>query len=170
MNVHKFTDLAFLFSHWMPDNIRSPHKQESIAFILRDWIFNDHVAVLLSVAKALIAAGHDIKFFAFDEDSDAKFIHSAASLGPVYCWKPTEMTIEKYLFELAKCKLVISSRAHGAIVSACLGIPVCCVCIEPKLQQVAMMLVNSARIIKEPFKLEEILRQIENTFERTSGA
>lgn len=159
--IHKSSDLAFLSSQWMPANLTKSNKAESIAFILRDWAFNDSVSILLSVARELIAGGHSIKFFAFDERSDNNFIQLASAFGPVYCWKPIEMSIADYLSELAKCKLAISSRAHGAIVSACLGIPVCCVCIEPKLEQVALMLNNAARVVREPFKKSEIVKLID---------
>lgn len=160
-NIYKSTDLAFLSSHWMPTNIRKSSPQEAIGFVLRDWLFDNNVSVMLEVAKELLSRGQEVKFFALDEDSDAQFITSASSLGPVYVWNPVENTMENYLSELATCKLMISSRAHGAIVSACLGIPVCCVCIEPKLEQVAMMLNNSARTIRKPFKKEEALKEIE---------
>lgn len=164
-NIYKASDLAFLFNHWMPSAIRVPEKRESIGFILRDWIFNDHVAVLMQVAKQLLDTGYEVKFFALDETSDAKYIKSAAALGPVFPWRPDEIAIEDYLSALMTCKLVISSRAHGAIVSACLGIPVLCVCIEPKLAQVAAMLSNSARVVKEPFNKDEILKYIDRTLQ-----
>jgi polysaccharide pyruvyl transferase WcaK-like protein len=164
-NVYKSSDLAFLWKYWMPTDLKKTQEQESSGFILRDWVFSDNVSIMLSVAKALLDSGHQVKFFALDEDSDTKFIQSASAFGPVYCWNPVEMTIQTYLSEFKKCKLVISSRAHGAIVSACLGIPVCCVCIEPKLEQVAKMLSNSAQAITEPFKKEEILRRIEDVLQ-----
>jgi polysaccharide pyruvyl transferase WcaK-like protein len=164
-SIYKSSDLAFLFHHWMPAQIKKTAEPASIGFILRDWAFNSHVAVVLEVAKTLQAQGHRVRFFALDEDSDAKFIQSANAISPVYCWKPTEMTVAGFLSELSACKLIISSRAHGAIVAACLGIPVCCVCIEPKLHQIAAMLNTSARPIREPFTTENILNKITDTLE-----
>lgn len=162
-NIIKSSDLAFLVDYWMPSGIVTSNNREAIGFILRDWVFNDNVTVMLSVAKALISKGHDVKFFAFDEDADQNFIKAAALLGQVYCWNPNNTSLEKYLSELKNCELVVSSRAHGVIVSACLGIPVCCVCIEPKLEQVARMLNNSARTINQPFNTEKIVGIVENT-------
>jgi polysaccharide pyruvyl transferase WcaK-like protein len=167
-NIYKSSDLAFLYDRWMPATIIKPAKPESIAFILRDWAFDNNVSILLSVAKALLSRGHHIKFFAFDEDSDSDFIRSAACVAPVCTWEPTKMTMEEYLSELSTCKLVVSSRAHGAIVSACLGIPVCCVCIEPKLEQIASMLSHSARRINKPFHVNDILNQIESALRNLS--
>ncbi len=164
-NIYRASDLAFLVDHWMPATLPIPQKKESIGFILRDWAFNDHVSILTNVAKKLRDDGYDVKFFALDETSDLKFIESVSAWGSVYCWRPSEMTLENYLSELMTCKLVISSRAHGAILSACLGIPVCCVCIEPKLFQVAAMLKNSARLITEPFDEHEIITQIHHTLD-----
>jgi polysaccharide pyruvyl transferase WcaK-like protein len=150
----------------MPANLTKANKGQSIGFILRDWVFNDSLVILLSVARELIAAGHDIKFFALDERSDQTFIESASAIAPVHSWSPMETTLKDYLLELGKCKLVISSRAHGAIVSACLGIPVCCVCIEPKLEQVALMLNKGSRAVREPFIKDEIIRLVEEMIEQ----
>lgn len=166
-NIHKASDLAFLFNYWMPC-IPAPQKKESIGFILRDWAFNDHVAVLTKVAKHLSNTGHSVKFFALDETSDTKYIKLAGSIGPVYTWRPEEVTLEHYLSELMTCQLVVSSRAHGAIVPACLGIPVLCVCIEPKLTQVATMLKNSAYVVNAPFIKDEILKNIDQALQKSS--
>lgn len=164
-SIYKSSDLAFLFTYWMPTHLKRPDRRDSIGFILRDWIFDDSVAALLMVAKELRFTGHDIKFFALDERADTNFVQEAAKIAPVHCWKPDEMTIEDYLSELVKCKLVISSRAHGAIVSACLGIPVCCILIEPKLRQVAQMLKNSAQTVEAPFNKEEVLKVVKNALQ-----
>ncbi len=161
-NIHKSSDLAFLAQHWMPEDLKVARKKNSIAVILRDWAFDSHVSAFLDASTALLENGHDVKFFAFDENADKEFINAASAIGEVTVWKPAEMTITHYLSKLAECKLTISSRAHGAIVSACLAIPVCCISIEPKLEQVALMLNNGSRIIRQPFTKKEILNTIEN--------
>ena len=163
INIHKATDLAFLADHWMPGDISVSAKKESIGFILRDWTFNNHVSVLVLVAKKLHSQGHEVKFFSFDEISDSQFIKSVSSFGSTYCWRPNEIKLDCFLSELMTCQLVISSRAHGAIISTCLGIPVLCVCIEPKLTQVAAMLKDSARTIVEPFDQDKIYSYILET-------
>lgn len=158
--IHKATDLAFMDNYWRPFQIKRQVESKSIGFILRDWPSSNYVSEFLSVAKRLRSMGYEIKFFSFDERADSEYISLASEIAPVFCWKPNEMSITDFLYKLEICQLVISSRAHGAIVSACLGIPTVCIEIEPKLAQVAAMLKNSSTLISAPFQTQEILETI----------
>ena len=75
-------------------------------------------------------------------------------------WDPQQIKIENYLSELSECSIMVTSRAHGAIVSACLGIPSVCLAIEPKLEKVHKMLKNSSRLI-EPSDPNRIMAAID---------
>jgi polysaccharide pyruvyl transferase WcaK-like protein len=162
LNINMSSDLAFLNEHWNPSKISQQSNASTVGFILRDWKFNDNVTHMLEVAKELQRRGLKIKFFAFDEDSDCRFINDAKSIAAVDIWHPFKLTIEQYLNKLAECKLIVTSRAHGAIVAACLGVPQVCICIEPKLEQVAKMLKNSTELIVSPFAKERSLEVVEN--------
>jgi polysaccharide pyruvyl transferase WcaK-like protein len=165
-NIHQATDLAFLVDKWNPQHYKKIQNAQSIGLILRDWPTKNHSSVLLKVASILQSQGLEVKFFAFDSNADKQYIASVPDSSVVHIWQPEKMSIDDFIGELSKCKLVISSRAHGAIISACLGIPILCVAIEPKLARVAEMFKDSTRIIEEPFNEEEIVSIVQDSLRR----
>jgi polysaccharide pyruvyl transferase WcaK-like protein len=165
--IHQGSDLAFAPEFW---NMNQHVKQNSdaVGFVLRDWKDDRHIAPLYKTAKILKQSGKKVKLFSFDKRTDINYIKSAAAVGSVIVWDPSHMSIDYFLNEMSKCQLVVSSRAHGAIVSACLGIPAVCVAIEPKLKMVSEMLQNSATIIDESLSQEEIIQIINERLENLS--
>lgn len=166
--IYKFSDLAFLNKYWLP-GFDAPVERNAIGIILRDWEFDNNVEVIIQTAKELIAKGHKVKFFALDEDTDVDYIQMAKEIGPTFIWNPTLWTLDNYIHELSGCRLVVSSRAHGAIIPSCLGIPVCCVCIEPKLEKVVAML-KSAYAIRKPYDKDLCLKTVERAISNQSEA
>ncbi len=166
IKIHKATDLAFILDYRKLSERKKTLNSKSVGFILRDWPTGNYVSEFLAVAKKFQSTGIDVKFFSFDERADSKYISAASTVAIVHSWSPETMTVGDFLSELETCQLIISSRAHGAIVSTCLGIPTLCVGIEPKLFQVANMLQNSANLIEQPFEEGKILKTIQNALDQ----
>lgn len=162
--VHLASDLAFLHEHWTTDataHVQATGTRKIIGIILRDWIYDNHAHLekMFDVAIQLSGEGKQLKFFSFDKNSDRTFIEKFSTLFSVQVWEPDRCDLSDYLREIAACNVVVSSRAHGAIISACLGIPVLCLVIEPKLGQIAAMLAKSSLFIT-PESPEVILASI----------
>jgi len=160
--IHLGTDLAFLSRFWNRSSISSKSKDDTIGFVLRDWQYNDnaYLEVVLKVLLALQSQNRRLKVFSFDKKSDQFFIKKFSHHFPMTIWDPQQIKIEDYLSELSECSIVVTSRAHGAIVSACLGIPSLCLAIEPKLQKVHEMLKNCSRLI-EPLDPNRIMAAVD---------
>ena len=91
--------------------------------------------------------GFIIKFFSFDSFADKNFIEKFSAENSLDIWNPFSQTISSFLEKISVCQLVITSRAHGAIVSACLGIPSVCFEIEPKLVHISNLLSDSSVLV-----------------------
>jgi polysaccharide pyruvyl transferase WcaK-like protein len=149
--VHKATDLAFIDEWWNPTLQQSKKNATlTIGVVLRDWIPDNHahLNVMMDVARLLKGEGYQLKFFAFDNATDQEFIRQFSKGFPMHVWNPETMSLNSFVAELATCDLMVSSRAHGAIVATCLGIPAICLEIEPKLAAVAAMLPTSGSLVK----------------------
>jgi polysaccharide pyruvyl transferase WcaK-like protein len=149
--VHQATDIVFLQEHWNTLRERSGKaNNNAIGVVLRDWPFNDnsYLAVMLNVCRQMKARGHQLKLFALDRATDNEFINRFEKDFSISVWDPVNTSVNEFITELASCSLMISSRAHGAIVAACLGLPTICLEIEPKLAAVSAMLPSSSALVK----------------------
>ncbi len=150
--VHQATDIVFLQEHWISGSLeaKKTNNANTIGIVLRDWPFNDHahLDVMFNVSRELKARGHTLKVFAFDSATDQEFITRFAKDFPISVWDPVNMSVNDFVAELSSCSLMISSRAHGAIVAACLGIPTVCIGIEPKLAAISAMLPTSSVLVR----------------------
>ncbi|HMR81688.1 MAG TPA: polysaccharide pyruvyl transferase family protein [Niabella sp.] len=150
LNVLVATDIVFDKSLWKEFLIKKNTANKTakrIAIILRDWIMSDgynYFEDVYSVAVKLKAKGLQVEFFAFDAHTDQAYISFFTEKGiDVHTWKPEAMKLASYIALLAEQDLIITSRFHGAVVGACLGIPGICLNIEPKLEAVPEMLGES---------------------------
>lgn len=168
LNVIEATDLAFLSEFWNKYNVRKRDDAKKIGFVLRDWHYDnhDHVKILSQVADQLMMEGYDVCFFSFDRNADTFYIQHLSNKQKVYIWDAEVITMTDYLQLMASCSLMVTSRAHGAIVSACMGIPAVCIAIEPKLEKIAAMLGHSSLLIQKPFETKEVEKRIKHCFER----
>jgi polysaccharide pyruvyl transferase WcaK-like protein len=144
------SDLAFLKEFWMPpvEASISPDGNR-IGLILRDWIYdnNEHFKAIEATCLELEHKGYKVTCYALDQ-VDSQFISYFSRKFNMVCWNPDEISLESFIGELCQENLVISSRAHGALVAACLNIPSICVGIEPKLATIARMLNNSSTFLE----------------------
>jgi polysaccharide pyruvyl transferase WcaK-like protein len=151
------SDLAFMDRYWKPDDF--PKNQgRKIGFVLRDWIYdnNSYFSIIKEVADHLILNEIEVQFFSFDRFSDKAYLLHFSSYG-ILSWDPHHQTAKSFLEKLNACSLVVTSRAHGAILPACLNIPAICLEIEPKLKHVAKLLKHSALLVSKPFDKDKLI-------------
>ena len=140
------SDLAFLTEYWIEEPIlqRINSSRARLGIILRDWPGMDLEKYNEIIKK--LAREYDITGFIFDQHTDPQ---CQALLAPykTYIWRPEVMRIADFTRILGQQNVLLTSRAHGAICGACLGIPSVIVNIEPKLEQVHAMLSGSSMIV-----------------------
>lgn len=161
----RFTDIVFLRRFWRPAGPAPAVARGRVGVVVRDWKhapnFNSYLRALPEVFSALRAQGLEPRIIAFDERADRGVLHELASLGAPLVWDPRSMRFGDFCAELASHEVIVSARAHGAIVGACLGVPTVCVAIEPKLHAVARMLEGSAATWESPFEAGALLGSID---------
>ena len=144
------SDLAFLTEHWLPKLLpaKPVSSRPRLGIILRDW---PPVAAGASHEKiaetlAMLARDYAITGFIFDQHTDPETKRLLAPYA-TQIWQPETMTIAAFSEQLAMQDVLLTSRAHGAICGACLGVPSVIVGIEPKLAHVAAMLPNASMLV-----------------------
>lgn len=146
-SVEVFTDLAFLTEYWMPPIVnRSIDK--SIAVILLDFNRNDAEALfqhILDFEKTITARGYTVSYFSIDDVMDKRY-REKFETRTLINWKPNEISLTYYLNELAKHSIVVSARAHGAILGACLGLVPIIIPHSQKLIQVSKMFPKASTV------------------------
>lgn len=155
------SDLAFMDGYWKPKEISTNKSKKIIGFVLRDWIHDDHAdfSVIKEVVDELRSKEFEVQFFSFDRYSDSAYLQHFAEYG-ILSWDPHHQTISSFLKKLNECSLVITSRAHGAIITACLNIPAICLEIEPKLKHVSALLKHSSLLVSKPFDKDKLIDTI----------
>ncbi len=159
--VQVSTDLAFLHEHWNHIPVSTIQKRTRIGIVLRDWKIDNGFSFEIFL-QAISGLDKEIEMFSFDKKADQDFIRFFTGKFPMHVWDPERYQLDDYLKKIAECQLIITSRAHGAILAAGLGVPSICLAIEPKLEQVAEMLKHSSTLIKKPFLTETISKEVVN--------
>ena len=103
---------------------------------------------LIPVAEALpeLSRSFDLSLFVFDRCADPRVIAISTDYD-TYVWSPMSMRFEDYCQLLAQQDMIVTSRAHGAMCAAILGIPSLIIEIEPKLRTIHDILPNSTRLV-----------------------
>ena len=163
-NFYKTTDIAFLMDYWLPEGIKYREGADSskIGVILLDW-YKDNDEYLQNIkdaTKRLESEGYEISFFSFQKNQDTKY--RAYFRDQVTAWNPHEYSLKQFLSMIREQHLLITSRAHGAIVGACLGVPSICLGITLKLEEVSKMLHRSSTLILPPFPAHDILDAVQS--------
>jgi polysaccharide pyruvyl transferase WcaK-like protein len=160
------SDSVFLTRYWRPQNLQ--HKQRTkpkcIGFVLMDWKDFDEVFVCCSnVANQFKLRGFDVTFFSFDANHDKNFIKYFTSKTDcrLAVWEPDKMQIIDFLSIINDQDLLITARAHGAIIGGILGIPSICIGFREKLKSIHEMFKLSSQIIPAPFTERVLLEAIE---------
>ena len=153
------SDLAFLTEYWLPERSpRVPSSRPRLGIVLRDWPESQGGMAPATLQATLhqLAKSYEITAFIFDEHADPQ-LQSSASAYPTHIWRPHSMHISDFAEKLAAQDVLLTSRAHGAICGACVGVPSVIVPIEPKLAQVHAMLPSSTIVAANPTEWPEAL-------------
>ena len=138
------SDLAFMSQYWLPPEVKPGTTFKRIGFVVKHWPCDTgYLAVLGKTARALKEQGYLVTIFLFEKNHDLPIIKEFGDF-EVKVWCPWTGSLVNYLRLLASNSLLVTSRAHGAIIGAAFGIPSICIGIEPKLNQVANMFPRSA--------------------------
>jgi polysaccharide pyruvyl transferase WcaK-like protein len=153
------TDLAFDYDFPGPSRERD-HSGE-IAFILRDWTYdNEYLTHWLAIAQQLVTTGYKVRVYSFDKGADHEYLSRFSALEQSV-WDPRENAdLSAFIGSLSRARVVVSSRAHGVIVAAGLGIPSICIEIEPKLRTIAKMLPSSASLVAPRIDSDSVISRI----------
>ncbi|MEM7317359.1 MAG: polysaccharide pyruvyl transferase family protein, partial [Planctomycetota bacterium] len=134
-------DFGYASSLWGTDlpELRQPTAPHTVGIIVRDWYRTEmgyrHLPASVELANALARRGHQPKFFVFDRVGDTtsrRLVKRKAIASEV--WNPNVSSIAAKHDSLAQIDILVTARAHGAIVGSVLGIPSVCTVIEPKLK------------------------------------
>ncbi len=166
------SDFGYASSLWGADlpalkNSSPPYR---IGIIVRDWYRTEegfrHLAASMELAASLEKRGHKPTFFIFDGfgDTTCRRTVQSSSFSNVI-WNPNRLSISDQLDELAACDVLVTSRAHGAIVGSALGIPAICTVIEPKLRIMAETLEDAAVGWESPFEVDDGVKLVEATLD-----
>ncbi len=147
--VKKHTDIAFLpkleKEYFIP--YRNNQQQKNFAIIIRDWIYgNNYLNELFLMSEKWKKEGYNIRFVSLNPENDKKSIKEIIRKNYsllVY----QKGKIKDFLKALSESSLIISERAHGAIIAALLHIPSITLGLEPKLKNVHKMLPNSTKYV-----------------------
>ena len=140
------SDLAFLAHYWLKvPAVRAASSRPRLGIVLRDWVeaLGGLPEVKLQETIANLATTYDITGIILDQHADPVMQRILAPY-PSCIWRPETMDIDDFMRVLSQQNVLLTSRAHGAICGACVGVPSVIVTIEPKLQQVAGMLPNAS--------------------------
>ncbi len=139
------SDLAFLTEYWL-DNVvtKTKSSRPRLGIVLRDWPQTDWNTLAEMLGQ--LSIDYEITGFVFDQHTDPKL---QVLLAPYanHVWRPETMHILEFAQLLSDQDVLLTSRAHGAICGACLGVPSVIVNIEKKLEQVHNMLPNSSILV-----------------------
>ena len=165
-NFYKVTDIAFLVDNWLPEEIelQKDKHPSKIGVILLDW-YEDNDKYLRNIKEAtthLENEGYEISFFSFQKNQDTAYISYFENR--VIAWNPYEYSLKQFLSIIQQQHLLITSRAHGAIIGACLGVPSICLGITLKLEEISKMLRRSSTLILPPFLASHIIKAVQDVF------
>jgi polysaccharide pyruvyl transferase WcaK-like protein len=144
--TREFTDLAFGVDHWLRAPPAAPTSPQ-LGLVLCDGKPGN--ADVLAVAAGGRVGELPARFVFLDSVHDRALIRSVERAGhDVLVWDPWAMSVERFAAELARCTLLVSNRAHGAIVGGCLGVPSICIAADAKLRAVHGMLPGGTRLLE----------------------
>lgn len=164
--VEAASDIVFDTRLWMPTTLKCStseyNEKKSIGIVLRDWSMTsgyNYLDDILAVTEQLNKEGYQVNFFAFDANTDRQYINFFETKGEtVHVWNPHSMLLSDYLQQLKQQTIIITSRFHGAVVGACLGIPGICLNIEPKLQSAIEMLTEVYSLVNMPLDKNGLIK------------
>lgn len=162
------SDLCYVPEFWRPlraDVSSAEHGGSTrVGVIVRDWPHtaegDAYVPALLEVVARLRSSGRQVEFISFSQGDHAWIQRLRARNEPVAVWDPETDTVGSFLKRLARFDVIVTARYHGAVFASLLNKPVVCIGVEPKLELVANLFGNGARLWTYPFDLAACLGHI----------
>lgn len=160
------TDIAFLSNFWIPKGLRIASTRKfagNIGVVLMDWQDgNEEIfSAFAKLEHECTEKGYRVTFFSFDENHDSEYTTAFQKSSTFLPWKPGQMTLDHFLSRLESQDVLITGRAHGAIIGGQLGVVPICLGKTQKLRQVAKMFPSSSILVKNPTDRTAIHRGIE---------
>jgi polysaccharide pyruvyl transferase WcaK-like protein len=175
-------DLTFLPDCWERLQCRMAHRSDgtvqNVGLVVRDWphssLGDAYAGNLMVGARKLRQAGFTCDFVCFAKRTDTSFLDRLTKEREnVISWNPPHDSVASFLSKLSHFDAFVTARYHGAIFAAMLRKPVVCINLEPKLELVAQLLGDGARLWNPPFKpagLLESLRDLQKHHARAVRA
>lgn len=152
-----FTDLVFYMSKWLSIQPNEYIKREAIGLVIcQGKSGNEH---LIDITTCIAQEQNTKMLYIFlDENHDHKLIEQCVKTGKrVLVWRPWNMTITDFIEQLSVCKILITNRAHGAIVGACIGVPSLCIATDAKIIAVQKMISNGSKLVDQPITQDKLI-------------
>lgn len=155
------TDFTFLNQYWMPRGISFPERKRfsgRIGVVLMDWPEHnlELFAEFRKFAQESTERGYEVTFFSLDENQDKSYINFFSGQERLIIWQPNQMDLTRFLSALAGVDIIITGRAHGAIIAGQLGVVPVCLGKTQKLREVHNMFAESSLLIREPFSCDAL--------------
>jgi polysaccharide pyruvyl transferase WcaK-like protein len=146
------SDLAFLHEYWLPSDGLSPRTppigKPRLGIALRDWsrYCDASQRATLEATLKTLAQEYEITGFILDATKD-DFCRTLLAPYTTHVWTPSAALLVPFLNALRAQDVLLTSRAHGAIAAACLGVPSVIIALEDKLTQVHRMLPHASLLV-----------------------
>ncbi len=174
--VHVSTDNVFLHRYWMPSSVKAERvtAPTRLGVILMDWPdFDGIFKNCFDGIRILRDRGWNVTFFSFDANHDRKYLDFLSRANEdVIVWNPVEQDLKAFIDVFAQQHVVLTARAHGAIVGATLGIPAICIGFREKLATIHRMLHKSSTLLQLPIgagALVDIVTQMKQSYGERSA-
>jgi len=156
-------DLCFCPDLWGITN-HKPASQNGrlrhIGVVVREWkhtkVGASYKRPLKQAVSKLRRGGYDIKYILFQREPNWEAELCETGDG-VLNYSLQRSSVPDFVEALRQFDLIITARAHGAILAATLGIPSVCIEIEPKLNYVCESLKGGSRLWHQPFDEKELV-------------
>ncbi|MFP0452435.1 polysaccharide pyruvyl transferase family protein [Klebsiella quasipneumoniae] len=153
-SVSEFTDPTLLSDIWYPNQIKKPYYSDKgyISIVLRDWPHDkngqDFTKELIKFGNYLINNGEKVRFVSVYKEREEDLIAKNDNIDWLV-WDARNYSIVEFMNEfVGNSEVIISSRAHGVLLPASLGVPTIAVAIENKLLKVHDMISDGNIIVK----------------------
>ncbi|UCG58651.1 MAG: polysaccharide pyruvyl transferase family protein [Phycisphaerales bacterium] len=171
-------DLCFCSDLWSGRRLNRAKRSDRvrcIGVVVRDWRHTEtgasYMLQLQHVVTALREMNYTVRYVLFQNELLWRRILSRDE-DEVSMYSPDKWTVSDFVGTLNQFDLIITTRAHGAILAAIMGIPSICVEIEPKLRYVWESLHGGSKLWSPPFAGMDLIasvEQISNNLRAYSG-
>ncbi len=176
------SDLAFLDDYWVPKDKKYVQSElderKKIGLVLRDWDTDNTSKYLESMEKVLpyLDEKYKLTLFIFDKRTDKKVLAMVTAYD-ICLWDPMSIDFDDFSFQLASQDVLVTSRAHGSMCGAVLGVPSLIIELEPKLKTIHEILPSATSLItieqinpkNLENKIEEVLKYDKQVISKDCG-